>query len=187
MLGSAPCLAPDSARDCFVLCSLEQLTCVLTSNYWSLPLPALKLTRSTQLPAVSAQSLQSCLTLRNPLDCQAPLSTGFSRQEYWSELPCPPPGSLPNPGTKPLCPVSPALAGGLLTTRATREAPTILKSTNQLINLHLLSNSISLSIFHFSDCPNIYVSADSPTFLPTNPLVHLPTNRSMFSDTFRPA
>ena len=31
---------------------------------------------------------------------QAPLSMGFSRQEYWSGLPCPPPGDLPNPGTK---------------------------------------------------------------------------------------
>ena len=30
---------------------------------------------------------------------QAPLSMGFSRQEYWSELPCPPPGDLPDPGT----------------------------------------------------------------------------------------
>ena len=38
------------------------------------------------------------------MDCvarQAPLSIGFSRQEYWSELPCPPPGDLPNPGVKP--------------------------------------------------------------------------------------
>ena len=32
---------------------------------------------------------------------QAPLSMGFSRQEYWSELPCPPPGDLPDPGIKP--------------------------------------------------------------------------------------
>ena len=31
---------------------------------------------------------------------QAPLSMGFSRQEYWSGLPCPPPGDLPNPGIK---------------------------------------------------------------------------------------
>ena len=31
---------------------------------------------------------------------QAPLSLGFSRQEYWSGLPCPPPGDLPNPGIK---------------------------------------------------------------------------------------
>ena len=40
---------------------------------------------------------------------QAPLSMGFSRQEYWSGLPCPPPGDLPNPGIKPESPVSPAL------------------------------------------------------------------------------
>ena len=32
--------------------------------------------------------------------CQAPLSMGFSRQEYWSGLLCPPPGDLPNPGIK---------------------------------------------------------------------------------------
>ena len=33
--------------------------------------------------------------------CQAPLSMEFSRQEYWTGLPCPPPGDLPNPGIKP--------------------------------------------------------------------------------------
>ena len=41
--------------------------------------------------------------------CQTPLFMGFSRQEYWSGLPCPPPGDLPCPGTKPVSPVSPAL------------------------------------------------------------------------------
>ena len=35
---------------------------------------------------------------------QAPLSMGFSRHEYWSELPCPPPGDLPNPGIEPETP-----------------------------------------------------------------------------------
>ena len=35
---------------------------------------------------------------------QAPLSMGFSRQEYWSEVPFPPPGDLPNPGIKPESP-----------------------------------------------------------------------------------
>ena len=39
---------------------------------------------------------------------QAPLSMGFSRQEYWSRLPFPPPGNLPDPGIEP---ASPALAG----------------------------------------------------------------------------
>jgi len=36
---------------------------------------------------------------------QAPLSMGFSRQEYWSGLPRPPPGGLPNPGIEPAFPV----------------------------------------------------------------------------------
>ena len=48
--------------------------------------------------------------------CQAPLSMGFPRQEYWSGLPFPSPGDLPNPKIKPKSPVSPALAGGFLTT-----------------------------------------------------------------------
>ena len=41
--------------------------------------------------------------------CQAPLSMGFSGQEYWSGLPCPPPGALPNPRMEPTSPFSPAL------------------------------------------------------------------------------
>ena len=40
---------------------------------------------------------------------QAPLSMGFSRQEYWSGLPCPPPGGLPDPGIEPASPATPAL------------------------------------------------------------------------------
>ena len=55
--------------------------------------------------------------------CQAPLSKGFSRQEHWSGLPCPPPGDLPNPGIESTSPTSPALAGGFFTTSATWEAP----------------------------------------------------------------
>ena len=39
---------------------------------------------------------------------QAPLSMGFSSQEYWSGLPCPLPGNLPNPGIKVVSPASPA-------------------------------------------------------------------------------
>ena len=47
---------------------------------------------------------------------QAPLSMRFSRQEYWSGLPCPPPGDLPDPGIKPKSLASPALAGRFFTT-----------------------------------------------------------------------
>ena len=41
----------------------------------------------------------------------APLSTGFSRQEYWNGLPFPTPGDLPNPGIEPESVMSPALGG----------------------------------------------------------------------------
>ena len=46
----------------------------------------------------------------------APLSMGFSRQEYWSGLPFPPSGDLSDPGIEPVSPVSPAFAGGFFTT-----------------------------------------------------------------------
>ena len=42
--------------------------------------------------------------------CQGPLSMGFSRQEYCSGFPFPPPRDLPDPGIKPTCPESPELA-----------------------------------------------------------------------------
>ena len=53
---------------------------------------------------------------------QAPLFMGFSKQEYWSGLPCPPPGDLPDPGIKPVSLMPPALAGRFFTTSTTREA-----------------------------------------------------------------
>ena len=53
---------------------------------------------------------------------QAPLSMGFSRQEYWSGLPCPPPDDLPDPGMEPKSLVSPVLVGWYFITSATWEA-----------------------------------------------------------------
>jgi len=49
---------------------------------------------------------------------QPPLSMGFSRQEYWRGLPCPPPGDLPNQGIEPVFFMSPSLAGGFFTSSA---------------------------------------------------------------------
>ena len=46
---------------------------------------------------------------------QALLSKGLSQQEYWSGLPFPPPGDLPDAGIKPMCPAAPALVGGFFT------------------------------------------------------------------------
>ena len=53
---------------------------------------------------------------------KAPLSMGFSRQEYWRRLPCPSPGDLPNPGIEPTSLMSPALADGFFTTSPTWRA-----------------------------------------------------------------
>ena len=76
----------------------------------------------------------------------------FSRQEYGSGLPFPPPVDLPNPGIKPTSLVSPALAGGFFTTSTTQEAPVSYESTAFLgtsccaLYLCVLSNS-GVSVF----------------------------------------
>ena len=66
-------------------------------------------------------SLFNCVQLSSTpwtVDCQAPLSMGLSRQEYWSELPFPSLGDLSDPGIKTVSPASPALAGWFFTTTA---------------------------------------------------------------------
>ena len=70
------------------------------------------------------KSLQSCPILCNPMDCSLPGSSvhGIFQAEYWSGLPCPPPGDLPNPGIEPTSRMSPALAEGFFTSSATWEA-----------------------------------------------------------------
>ena len=73
---------------------------------------------------VCVESLQSCVTRLQlwTIARQAPLPMGFSRQEYWGGLPCPPPGDLPNPGVEPTSLMVPALAGRFFTTGASWEA-----------------------------------------------------------------
>ena len=64
-----------------------------------------------------AKSLQSCPTLSLwTVAFQAPLFMGFSRQEYWSRLPCPPLGDLSDPCIEPTSFLSPALAFESFTT-----------------------------------------------------------------------
>ena len=65
-------------------------------------------------PCMLAMSLQSCPILLQPYGCME-----FSRQEYWSRLPCPPPGDLPDPGTEPASLMSSALACRFFTASAT--------------------------------------------------------------------
>ena len=78
------------------------------------PLPTSCLSVRSRL-TLQRYGMLSCfnhvLTLRT-VPLQAPLSMGFARQDYWSGLPCPPSGDLPNPGIKPTPLRSPALAGG---------------------------------------------------------------------------
>ena len=92
-----------------------------------------------------AKSLGSCLTLFNPtvfstlqsfqprtVACQASLSVEFSRQEYWSGLPCPTPGNLPDLRIEPRSFKSPALAGVFCTTTATWEMQWDVQTPTQL-------------------------------------------------------
>ena len=64
----------------------------------------------------------SDLTAPWTVACQTPLSMGFPRQEYWSELLCPPPGDLPDPRIEPTSLASPVLAGRLFTPSTSWEA-----------------------------------------------------------------
>ena len=84
-----------------------------------------------------AKSLQSCLTLLDPMDgsSQAPLSMEFFRQEYWSGLPCPPPGDLPHPE---MLLMSPALQADSLPSKPP-EKPHIY--SEQVINIKYKNNN----------------------------------------------
>ena len=70
---------------------------------------------------LGAPSLQSCVTPCTAAR-QAPLSMGFSRQEYWSGLPCSPPGDPPDPGMEPVSLTLPAWASRFFTISTTWEA-----------------------------------------------------------------
>ena len=97
------------------------------SNLDVIPNKTLSLTLSLSLvPRACVLSCFSCVQLFATLWTvahQAPLSMGFSRQEYWRRLPCPPPEDLPDSGIEPAPLMSPVLVGGLFITSATWEAP----------------------------------------------------------------
>ena len=85
-------------------------------------LAVLKAQTLVNLNACALSLVQLCVAPWT-VACQDPLSMGFSRQEYWSGLPCPPPGYLPHPGIKPVSLASHALARGFFTTNTTWEVP----------------------------------------------------------------
>ena len=85
---------------------------------------------------------QSRPTLCNPWNvaCQVPLSMEFSRQEYWSGWPFPPPGNLPDPRIEPKSPAPPALAGGFFTTEPSGK-PLCLCLRGQILQIVVLIRS----------------------------------------------
>ena len=91
----------------------------------------------------------------DPLDCSMPGSSvlGYSRQEYWSGLPCPPPGDLPNPGIK-LASLSLLLwqAGSL--PLGPRGKPTISFGTHQILYLEYFFSGVTTSILGLELSPN---------------------------------
>ena len=84
--------------------------------------------------------------------CQAPLSTGFFKQEYWSELPFPPPGYLPDPRIKPMSPASPPLAGGFFTTEPPGKP--LSTRTHTFLDSFLFSLQFSCSVVSDSVWPH---------------------------------
>ena len=90
---------------------------------------------------------QPCLTLCDPMDCSPPGSTvqGISRQEYWSGLPLPSPGVLPDPGIEHTSPAFPALAGIFFTS-----VPTGKQWGKVHLTLFLTGNLLLLCFFCFT-------------------------------------
>ena len=89
---------------------------------------------------------------------EAPLSLRFFRQKYWSGLPCPPAGDLPNPGIKPSSLMSLALSGRFFNTSATWEAP---KNSMLLLLLSRLSR-VRLCTTHRRQPTRLPCPWDSP-------------------------
>ena len=85
---------------------------------------------------------------------QAPLSMVFSRQEYWSGLPFPSPGDLPDPGIKP---TSPALAGRFFTTEPAGK-PLSQNATQQLRELLMYATSYKGVLLREKTIPKVYIT-----------------------------
>ena len=89
---------------------------------------------------------------------QAPLSMGFSRQEYWSGLPCPSPGDLPDPGIEPRSLMSPALASRFFTTSAIW-CYSMVKIKQLLIHTTRTLQKITLSWYRYIPKGTFWVSS----------------------------
>ena len=94
---------------------------------------------------------------------QAPWSMEFSRQEYWSGLPCLPLGDLPNPGIKPTSLFSPALSGRFFTTSALSYSPPIPNAC------HLTSVNVPITGCNFRSVSIFRTTQELPRDTPASP------------------
>ena len=94
-----------------------------------------------------ASVMSNSLWPHGPVPRQAPLSMGFPRQEYWSGLPLPSPGDLPDSGIEPVSLRSSALADRFFTTSATWEAPWLIYFYNNSWNQVVLALQLCSSFF----------------------------------------
>ena len=99
---------------------------------------------------------------------QAPLTMGFSRQEYWSGLLCPPAGDLPESGIKPMSLMSPTLAGRLFTTSI----------PSQGTRSHMLQLKIPYMAMKI---PSTAHKKKKKKFSPAPPVLHFPYLFTKFS------
>ena len=76
--------------------------------------------------------------------CQSSLSMGFSKREYWSGLPCPPPRNLPDPGVEPASPAAPCIAGGFFTTEPPENPSSPHSSTHHLFFRIFMNDNVTV-------------------------------------------
>ena len=128
-------------------CSVQSFSCV---RLFAIPWTA---ARQTTLSITNSQSLLKLMSIESVMPSnhlillhptissshQAPLAMGFSRQEYWSGLPCTSPGDLPDPGIELVSLASPALVGGFASPAL---AGPELASESEIVSYSVVSSSL---------------------------------------------
>ena len=121
---------------------------------------------------VYAQPLSCVWLFVTSCAVQPTKAMGFPRQEYWSGLPFPPPGDLPNPGIKPTYSAAPALASKFFTTEPPGKPPkntTLDKLVFVSFACHIIDVVFLWAVSNLSGCVHIYKPNYSRLVHPTYP------------------